>query len=247
MGNALVARLFYSLRRAGVPIWLNASLQELKSRESRVDGAVCRRSAQAADASARRAVVLATGGFGGSVERLNANAAAAARTCRAHSPARAGDGMRDRAHGRRRSRGRPRGARVLDPVSATGWLAGGPALSRISSLDRAKPGLIAVNPAGRRFVNEALSYHDFVDRDASLARNSADHSGVARLRPRLHQQIRPRPRTARDGRSLRRFIANGYLIEAETLEALARKIGVDAADLRARVAEHNRYAETGDR
>ena len=30
-------------------------------------------------------------------------------------------------------------------------------------LDRAKPGLIAVNGAGRRFVNEANSYHDFVE------------------------------------------------------------------------------------
>src|SRR5579871_1706573 len=30
------------------------------------------------------------------------------------------------------------------------------------SLDRAKPGLLAVNSAGRRFVNEAVSYHDFV-------------------------------------------------------------------------------------
>ena len=30
-------------------------------------------------------------------------------------------------------------------------------------LDRAKPGLIAVNGSGRRFVNEANSYHDFVE------------------------------------------------------------------------------------
>ena len=30
-------------------------------------------------------------------------------------------------------------------------------------LDRAKPGLIAVNSDGRRFVNEADSYHDFVE------------------------------------------------------------------------------------
>jgi hypothetical protein len=28
--------------------------------------------------------------------------------------------------------------------------------------DRAKPGVIAVNAAGRRFVNEALSHHEFV-------------------------------------------------------------------------------------
>src|SRR5947208_14344628 len=40
MGNALVARLFYSLRRNGVPIWLNASLQELTVASGRVCGAV---------------------------------------------------------------------------------------------------------------------------------------------------------------------------------------------------------------
>ena len=31
------------------------------------------------------------------------------------------------------------------------------------AMDRAKPGLIAVNAEGRRFVNEAVSYHDFVE------------------------------------------------------------------------------------
>src|SRR4029079_9151328 len=34
MGNALAARLFYSLRQRNVPIWLNASLREL----TRTDG-----------------------------------------------------------------------------------------------------------------------------------------------------------------------------------------------------------------
>jgi hypothetical protein len=38
MGNALVARLFYSLRRNGVPVWLNASLQELTVAAGRVCG-----------------------------------------------------------------------------------------------------------------------------------------------------------------------------------------------------------------
>src|SRR6516165_6286301 len=40
MGNALAARLFYSLRRNGVPVWLNASLQELTVAAGRVCGAV---------------------------------------------------------------------------------------------------------------------------------------------------------------------------------------------------------------
>jgi succinate dehydrogenase/fumarate reductase flavoprotein subunit len=47
-------------------------------------------------------------------------------------------------------------------------------------------------------------------------------------------------------RSWRRFIASGYLIEAGSLDALAGKIGVDAAGLRDSVQRHNRSAETGD-
>src|SRR5262249_59170574 len=39
MGNALAARLFYSLRRNGVPVWLNASLQELTVAAGRACGA----------------------------------------------------------------------------------------------------------------------------------------------------------------------------------------------------------------
>src|SRR5262249_36210236 len=46
--------------------------------------------------------------------------------------------------------------------------------------------------------------------------------------------------------SRRKFIASGYLVEAASLEALARKIGVDAAGLQDTVQRHNRFAETGE-
>ena len=50
-------------------------------------------------------------------------------------------------------------------------------------LDRAKPGLLAVNKSGRRFVNEANSYHDFV---AAMLRSNASavvsHTGLPDLR-----------------------------------------------------------------
>jgi succinate dehydrogenase/fumarate reductase flavoprotein subunit len=39
---------------------------------------------------------------------------------------------------------------------------------------------------------------------------------------------------------------NGYVIEADALDALAAKIKVDAAGLRASVEENNRFAQTGD-
>ena len=244
MGNALVARLFYSLRRNGVPVWLNASLQELTVAAGRVCGAVLMVNGSLRRVTARRGIVLATGGFGGSVERLNDYV----RPPLAHAVAfagAAGDGIRlARTLGAFLEEDHASAA-FWTPVSETGWLDGGCGAFPHLSLDRAKPGLVAVNAAGRRFVDEAVSYHEFVigmhrshqsvpSIPAWLVcdREFIDKYGLGRVPP--------------GRRSLRRFIASGYLVEAASLEALAGKIGVDAAGLRATVQQHNRFAETGE-
>jgi len=244
MGNALVARLFYSLRRNGVPVWLNASLQELTVAAGRVCGAVLMVNGNPRRVTARRGIVLATGGFGGSVERLNDYV----RPPLAHAVAfagAAGDGIRlARTLGAFLEEDHASAA-FWTPVSETGWLDGGCGAFPHLSLDRAKPGLVAVNAAGRRFVDEAVSYHEFVigmhrshqsvpSIPAWLVcdREFIDKYGLGRVPP--------------GRRSLRRFIASGYLVEAASLEALAGKIGVDAAGLRATVQQHNRFAETGE-
>ena len=244
MGNALVARLFYSLRRNGVPIWLNASLQELTVASGRVCGAVLLVKGNPRRITVRRGIVLATGGFGGSIDRLNEHV----RPRLAHAVAfagAAGDGIRI---------ARAVGASVEEdhaspafwtPVSETGWLDGGCGAFPHLSLDRAKPGLVAVNAAGRRFVDEAVSYHEFVigmygshrtvpTIPAWLVcdREFIEKYGLGRVPP---------------GRRWRRqFIKSGYLVEATSIGALARKIGVDAAGLRETVQQHNRFAETGE-
>jgi succinate dehydrogenase/fumarate reductase flavoprotein subunit len=244
MGNALVARLFYSLRRNGVPVWLNASLQELTVAAGRVCGAVLMVNGNPRRVTARRGIVLATGGFGGSVERLNDYV----RPPLAHAVAfagAAGDGIRlARTLGAFLEEDHASAA-FWTPVSETGWLDGGCGAFPHLSLDRAKPGLVAVNAAGRRFVDEAVSYHEFVigmhrshqsvpSIPAWLVcdREFIDKYGLGRVPP--------------GRRSLRRFIASSYLVEAPSLEALAGKIGVDAAGLRATVQQHNRFAETGE-
>ena len=111
-------------------------------------------------------------------------------------------------------------------------------------LDRAKPGLLAVDKTGRRFVNEANSYHDFVD--AMLHANRTEASVPAFL---ICDQNFVRdygiglvhPGT----RNLDRFVRTGYLVEGDTIEGLAGKIGVDADALAETVARYNRYAESG--
>ena len=89
-------------------------------------------------------------------------------------------------------------------------------------LDRAKPGLIAVDHAGKRFVNEAVSYHEFVramyraNREAPAIpawlicdRDFVRRYGLGLIRPRTP--------------SLRKYVASGYLREAATIGALARR------------------------
>ncbi len=243
MGNALVARLFYSLRRRNVPIWLNASIVELVKDGDRVGGAVLSVNGERRRIVARRAVVLSTGGFGGSVERLNDYVRPPLKHALAYRGAE-GDGMR---------LARAAGATIEDdhvqpafwsPVSDTAWLKGGRGAYPHLALDRSKPGLIAVNAAGRRFVDEAVSYHDFVAAmyrshqtvpsiPAWLVCDSAfvERYGLGRIPP--------------GRRSLKRYVDAGYLVTARTLNELASRIGVDAAGLRDSVLQNNRAAETG--
>jgi succinate dehydrogenase/fumarate reductase flavoprotein subunit len=243
MGNALVARLFHSLRRRDVPIWRNTSLIELTTEGGRVSGAVLSVAGAQRRVRARRAVVLATGGIGGSVERLNEYVRPPLRHPLAFAGA-MGDGLRV---------ARSAGAAVEDdhaqpvfwsPVSETPWLAGGRGAYPHLALDRAKPGLIAVDARGRRFVDEAVSYHDFVvgmHRAHEVApaipawlicdRTFIAKYGLGRVPP--------------GRRSLRRHVASGYLVQADTIDALAVLIKVDGAGLRDSVARNNRFAETG--
>ena len=244
MGNALAARLFYSLRRKAVPVWLNAPLQELTIDGGRVSGAVVMVDSKPRRIAVRRGVILATGGFGGSVERMNDYVSPKVAHAAAFAGAE-GDGMR---------LARAAGAAIEDdhelpvfwtPVSETHWLKGGRGAYPHLALDRSKPGLIAVNAAGRRFVDEAVSYHEFV---LGMHRSHqtvptipawliCDHAfiekyGLGRIPP--------------GRRRFRWAVTNGYVTEADTIDALAAKIGVDATGLRASVEQNNRFAQTGD-
>ena len=96
--------------------------------------------------------------------------------------------------------------------------------------DRAKPGVIAVNAAGRRFVNEALSYHEFVLamlRDGNDAANRSFYLVCDRRFLWSYGLGRIQPFTVH----LRRYVRSGELIEARSIDALAGAIGVEKSAL----------------
>ena len=242
MGNALVARLFSSLRKHSVPISFGTSLVELTLRSDRVDGAVIEDAAGRRIVHARRGVVLATGGVGWNAALRERLFPAAARQSLSPETT-TGDGMvAAEAVGARPASGPGTGGLWM-PVSAQVGRNGQTALFPHIILDRAKPGLLAVNHTGRRFTNEADSYHAFVE--AMLATGCTQEQPAYLVCDRAFIRAYGIGFIHPGTRRISRFVRSGYLIEAPDTGALAAKIGVDPAALGETIAAYNRDAVTG--
>ena len=243
-GNALIAMLARSAFEAGVVLRLNTPLTDFLIEDGRVVGAVV---GGGEPIRARRGVVLASGGFPASPElrRRFYPHAHGPSTHRTLAPeANTGDGFR---------LGEKLGvATVESQKQPAAWtpvsLAPQPDGSTIPFphfFDRGKAGYIAVDRRGRRFVNEARSYHDFVPAMVDACRGDpeiavhliADHRAVCRyglgMAPPAPGRLGP-------------HVRSGYIQRATTLAALARQCGIDPAGLEATVTRFNAGAARGD-
>ena len=244
MGNALIGRLFYSLRKRNVPILFGAQIVDLVGDRRGVMGAQVNVDGRDITVWTRKGVVLATGGY---AHNKRLREAFMPRPVPVHSMSyegNQGDGVEI---------GERLGAAMAPGQSTSGlWTPasivprpdGSKGLFPHLVLDRAKPGLIAVNSAGRRFVNEAVSYHDFV-----LAMFES-HKTVPTIPAWLVCDALFLGKyglgVAYPGhRNPGKFVDNGYLTRANSLEELADRIGVDPVQLRDTIARHNKFAETG--
>lgn len=242
MGNALVARLFYSLRQRQVPIWFQSPLQDfIRDADGRIAGAVIQTPQGLRRVAARRGVVLATGGIGWS-KTLRGKLFPSEIAPLSQAPeTNTGDGI---------TLAVERAGAALDdgcdspalwmPCSLLKRPDGTTAIWPHIILDRAKPGLIGVGVDGRRFVNESDSYHDFcmgmIRAGLSEAWLVVDDAFIHRYGLGL---VLP------GGRGLKRLQRQGYIVSAPDAASLARRIGVDAAGLAASIASANAFARSG--
>lgn len=245
MGNALTARLFYSLKQRGIEILFNAKIAAIDLRDGRVAGATIAAADGEIYVKARKGIVLATGGYG---HNAHYREAFMARPTPVHSMAsefNQGDGIAiGEKLGARIAPQEHRRSGLWTPASVTPRADGSKGLYPHLLLDRAKPGLIAVNARGERFVNEAVSYHDFVEGmfDANASVPSipcyliCDAAFIKKYGLGL---VYP------GAGNLARLLQAGYLKRAETLESLAAAFGIDGEALRRTVARHNGFAQTG--
>ena len=243
LGNALAGWLFQSALDLGVDIRTGTEVLALVREQGQVVGAEIADSGGRQRVAAGKGVILASGG-------ISHDAALRAR----YVPALAGSLSATVASGAGRS-----GAALALAVGAqlsrgaarqAFWVPGSPFTRRDGTpgifphtvTDRSKPGLIAVDHRGRRFVNEARSYHEFVlgqlhaGPDAVPAWLVCDAAflwkyGLGCVRP-----FTRRPRHA---------VASGYLKRSPSLGGLALALGIPADALEATVAAFNADARRG--
>lgn len=244
LGNALAARLFKSVLDRKIDYWLKTPLQKIELAEGAVTGVTVLRHGQAMRVRARRGVVVATGGFPWS-EALRREQYPQPTGPWSMSPQdNRGEGIAmARDAGAVLGRGHTNPA-FWAPVSVLKRSDG--TVVRYPHLvwDRAKPGLMAVNGAGQRFVNESTSYHEFV---RAMYRSHetvptlpayliCDHDFMERWGMGL---------ALPGGRPRAHLVKAGYLHKAPTLHALGESLGIDGAALESTAARFNDQAEQG--
>ncbi len=163
-GAALVGRLMKSAHKLGVALWVSSPATRLVVDDGKVRGAQVETTQGTVTVNARRGVVLATGGFAHDAARraeLFARTSTATHDYGLPPQSVAGDGLRlgESAGGQvDRSLASPV---AWCPVSIVPYRNGSSGLYP-HIIDRGKPGIIGVLADGRRFVNEADGYHDYV-------------------------------------------------------------------------------------
>ncbi|MET7465929.1 3-oxosteroid 1-dehydrogenase [Nonomuraea sp. NPDC005501] len=238
MGQALAGGLRAGLLAAGVPVWLNTPLTDLRIENGRATGVLVDREGAQTLVKARRGVIVGSGGFEHSAAmRAEYQRQPIGTSWTVGARENTGDGI---------EAGERAGA-ALDLMEDAWW---GPAIPLPGEpyfclAERTLPGCILVNGKGERFVNEGAPYSDVVhimyDRDTPSAphipawlivdqnyRNKYLFKDIAPLLPFPDS-----------------WYDSGAVFRAATVEQLAQKIGVPQAALRATVTRFNGFAATG--
>jgi succinate dehydrogenase/fumarate reductase flavoprotein subunit len=244
LGNALAARLFKNVLDRRAAVWFSAKTTRLILEQGRVYGLMVEHDGSEVRVRASRGIVMAGGGFPASPELRERYLPKPVAKYTSAFVGCVGDTLL-MAQEIGASLGPPGEDNSLwFPSSIATRKDGSTAVYPHIILDRGKPGLVAVNAAGRRFVNEAVSYHEFT---RAMYRSNREvpsiptwlvcdrhfiwKYGLGMIRP-----LTP---------VLKGYVRRGYLKLADSVEELAGTIGVDAAGLVETIRAHNEFARTG--
>lgn len=245
LGNALVGRLYASLKARGIPLWLETRLEELIVQERRVLGAVLRARDETLRVQVARAVILACGGFARSAtlrRRYHQQPSLPEWTAAAETDT--GDAI---------EMAEAIGA-ALGLMDQLWWnpvtLVPGSPYAWLLVIEKGLPGAILVDRFGERFVNESAPYLD-----VGRAMYTLDRQGKPRIPAYLIMDHRNRTRypcgPLLPGRfqpwwAIPRTLRDNWIVRASSLEELARRLGIDAKGLLTTLERFNAAARRGE-
>ncbi|KAG9249492.1 extracellular 3-ketosteroid 1-dehydrogenase [Emericellopsis atlantica] len=239
MGQSLIAQLLHRAKADEIPVWRNAPLMELlRGQDGSVHGAKIKHEGSVVTVQANKGVLLCAGGFAHNKQMRDKFGPQPASTEWTSTPegdtgdaiqagvaAGAAVALMDEAWW---------GPTILDPEMGK-WF--------FSLQERARPFSIIVDSTGSRFMNEAASYVD-------AGHRQYEHNTKVKAIPAwliLDQNHRQRyalgsvlPR-----KEPKKGLEAGYMHKADTLDALATAIGVNAAGLCKTIARFNDMAAQG--
>jgi 3-oxosteroid 1-dehydrogenase len=245
-GCAGIARLRWSMHDRQLPLWLQAQMTELLTDDAgRVTGARITRDGASTAVRARRAVVLAAGGFEHNQQMREQYLP---QPTEARWSAAAGTNTGD-AH---------RAAMAIGAATRLmngGWwcssiTAPDDPVPRLAIMDKSYPGNIVVTRRGRRIANESQNYityqlefyrrHTPQDPQApSWMIFDARSRRMYFNGPLWPARFRP------DKRLPKSYFASGFITRADSIRELATQAGIDAEGLEKTVSAMNEYARTG--
>ncbi|MBW2269083.1 MAG: FAD-binding protein [Deltaproteobacteria bacterium] len=231
-GAALQGRMLMLSAARGVPIRTDVGVVDLVEEDGRIAGVVAQEGGRRVRIAARDGVLINAGGFSHNREmREKYGPKPASIDWTAANPGDTGE-MLEIAE---------RHGAVLDLMDEAWWVPvslppDGQLFMHVTDLS--KPHVIVVDKAGKRVMNESQSY---------MANGQALYAaGVPAwvIMDRRHRKHYPWGRQP-PRNTPAEWEASGYMNVADTIEALAVKLGIDPQALRAEVDRFNGFAKTG--
>lgn len=239
LGEALVARLYKSLKEAGGDVWVSTPFVDVIMENDKVAGVIAKRNGKIINIKANHGVVLAAGGFSHSQELRDKYLPKPTNVdWTLASEGQVGDVLQS---------GLKLGAKVdlMEKTWGTPTSAppGSPAFMPVA--ERATPGLIIVNQAGERYINESVPYHEFVD---TMYEKNSDTASTVPSWMILDQRVKnrylvfgilplqPFPK---------KWLEEGYVKVGKTPEELAIQISINPEKLATTIKHFNQLANNG--
>ena len=221
-GQGLMAGLFAGVLRAGIPVWTDTTLLRLNGNGDRVTGAVVDHGGRQVTITARRGVVLATGGFDHSMDmRWKFQSESLGPNMSLGAESNTGDGIRA---------GQELGADIGLMDQAWWFPAIAPLRGKAPAVmlaERSLPGSLIVDQHGRRFANESADYMSFGQRLLELERSGSPMEAMWIVFDQQYRnsyvfgaELFPRMRIPQ------RWYDAGIAVRADSLGELGARMGV---------------------